>query len=347
MTTAAEAVAVDPAVAAEQNGNLSEIIDPATRQVSDPIEEPDVEQQVDDVRANIYAKHAEQRKAELGTAEPAAADPDEQVTVKVNGRERQVARSKIDAAGGIEAYQKNAAASEMLNQASAEARRVKEQAEALAIRERDIAEREERLRQAAAEKPAPATTEPPADAGALKSLARQYHDAMLDGDIDKAGELLLQINAAQKQDATAINPDEIAQRAVQRAREELTADQRREAAERFEADRQAAVAQFSVKHKDLASNPDAFGMVDAKTLEVHREHPDWSAAAIIDEAATRVRNLIKSVSTPTTTSTKLDAKRNRTQINGGSARAAPLPGPVPQTRASYVADLRKQRGLDV
>jgi len=345
MTTAADAVAADSAVADEQDGNRSQIVDPAATQVSDQITGTDVEQPVDDVRAGIYAKHAEQRKAELGAATPPELDPEEQITVKVNGRERQVARSKIDAAGGIEAYQKNAAASEMLNQASAEARRVREQADALAIRERDIAEREQRLQQAAAEKPTP-STELPADAGALKSMARQYHDAMLDGDIDKADELLLQINAAQKT-ATAINPDEIAQRAVQRAREELTADQRREAAQRFEADRQAAVSEFSVKHKDLASNPDAFGMVDAKTLEVHREHPDWPAAAIIDEAATRVRNLIKSVSTPTTTSAKLDAKRSRTQINGGSARAAPLPGPVPQTRASYVSDLRKQRGLDV
>ena len=299
---------------------------------------------VDDVRASIYAKHAEQRKAEIGEQKPIEEDPDEEITVKVNGRERQVARSKVDAAGGIEAYQKNAAASEMLNQASAEARRVREQAEALAIRERDIAEREQRLQQAAASKPAQ-TTEPPANADALKTMARQYHDAMLDGDIDKADELLLRINAAQS--ATAVNPEEIANRAVQRAREELTAEQRREQAKRFEADRQDAVAKFQTKYKDLASNPDAFGMVDAKTVEVHREHPDWSAAAIIDEAALRVRNLIKSVATPTTTSTKLDAKRNRTQINGGSARSAPLPGPVPQTKSSYVADLRKARGLDV
>lgn len=299
---------------------------------------------IDDARARIYAKHAERRQEQLAQ-NPAEEDPNEEITVKVNGRERQVPRSKVDAAGGIEAYQKNAAASEMLNQASAEARRVREQAEALAIRERDIAEREERLKQAAAAKPT-SPTELPADAGALKSMARQYHEAMLDGDIDKADELLLQINAAQGSNATAVNPEEIANRAVQRAREELTADERRKVAEKFEADRQAAVAAFSVKHKDLASNPDAFGLVDAKTLEVHREHPDWSAAAIIDEAASRVRSLIKSVATPSTTSAKLEAKRNMTQIRGGSARTVPTPGPVPQTKSSYVADLRRQRGLD-
>ena len=299
---------------------------------------------VDDVRASIYAKHSEQRKTEIDGQKPIEEDPNEEITVKVNGRERQVARSKVEAAGGIEAYQKNAAASEMLNQASAEARKVREQAEALAIRERDIAEREQRLQQAAPDKAKP-STEPPADADALKSLARQYHDAMLDGDIDKADELLLRINAAQS--ATAINPEEIATRAVQRARDELTAEQRQKDAKKFEADRQAAVAKFKTDYKDLANNPDAFGLVDAKTIEIHREHPDWTPAEIIDEAAHRVRSMIKSVATPSTTNAKLDAKRNRTQVNGGSARSAPLPGPVPQTKSSYVADLRKARGLDV
>lgn len=298
---------------------------------------------VDDARAAIYAKHQERRKEELGVQN---ASPDDEITVKVNGKERQVPRSKIDAAGGIEAYQKNAAASEILNQASAEARRVKEEAEQLERRRRELDEREQRLSQAAAAATErPATTELPATADAQKALVRQYHDAMLDGDVDKAGELLIQINAASA--TTAVNPDEIASRAVQRAKEELTADQRKKKAEEFEADRLAAVADFKTNHKDLASNPDAFGLVDSKTVEVHREHPDWSAKAIIDEAANRVRSLIKSVATPSTTDEKLEAKRNRTQVNGGSARVVNRPAPKPQSNSDYVAALRKQRGLDV
>lgn len=299
----------------------------------------------DDARAAIYQKHADMRKAEVGQ-EPTPAEGEELeelVTVKVNGREKVVPKAKIEAAGGIEAYQKNAAASEMLNHASAEARKVREQAEALAIRERDIAEREERLKQQTQTE----TTAPrlPADAGALKSLARQYHDAMLDGDIDRADELLIQINAAQT--ATAINPDEIAQRAVQKARDELTAEQRKKDAEKFERDRQSEVSAFNKKHSDLASNSAAFAMVDAETTKVYREHPDWTPAAIIDEAAERVRGFIKSVSTPSSSSEKLDAKRGRTQISGGSARSATPPAPAPQTNSGYVAELRKARGLDV
>ena len=100
---------------------------------------------LDDARAAIYAKHQEKRKEELGALQ---VSPDDEITVKVNGKERQVPRSKIDAAGGIEAYQKNAAASELLNQASAEARRVKEEAEQLERRIRagsDLSEADEAI----------------------------------------------------------------------------------------------------------------------------------------------------------------------------------------------------------
>ena len=294
---------------------------------------------IDEARAAIYARHAEKRQEELAVQ---AETPDDEVTVKVNGKERKVARAKIDAAGGVDAYQKNAAASEILNQATAQARQVKEQAEANERRRQELDAREQQLSRGPQQQAEP-TTRLPADAGALKTLARKYHDAMLDGDIDQADELLLQINAAQT--ATAVNSDEIATRAVQRAREELTAEEREKQAKRFEAERLEAVTDFSKKHKDLASNPDAHGLVDAKTNEIYREHPDWGPKAIIEEAANRVRAMIRSVATPTSTADKLDAKRNSTQIRAGSARSAPRPAQRPQTNSEYVATIRAARGL--
>lgn len=293
---------------------------------------------IDEARAAIYAKHSEQRREELAIQ---AETPDDEVTVKVNGKERKVARAKIDAAGGVDAYQKNAAASEILNQATAQARQVKEQAEANERRRQELDAREQQLLRAPPQ--AEPTTRLPADAGALKTLARKYHDAMLDGDIDQADELLLQINAAQT--ATAVNSDEIANRAVRRAREELTAEERHKQAQKFEAERLEAVAEFPKKHKDLASNPDAHGLVDAKTNEIHREHPDWGPKAIIEEAANRVRAMIRSVATPTSTADKLDAKRNSTQLRAGSARSVNRPAPRPQTNSEYVANIRAARGL--
>lgn len=340
-----DAPAATPADPAAPDTTKATMVDPTAGEVNldrPPAEPSPEEPQIDEARAAIYAKHAEQRKEELAIQ---AETPDDEITVKVNGKERKVSRDKIDAAGGVEAYQKNAAASEILNQATAQARQVKEAAEQLERRRQELDEREKRITQAPPDEilPAALTTRLPAEPGALKALARQYHDAMLDGDIDKADELLLQINAAQT--ATAVNPEEIATRAVQRAREELTAEDRAKRVKKFEADRLAAVDEFQKNHKDLASNPDAHNMVDAKTLEVYREHPDWAPKAIIDEAANRVRTMIQSVATPTTTTSKLDAKRNSTQIRAGSARSANRPAPKPQTNSEYVANIRAARGL--
>lgn len=318
----------------------AEVADPAMVTEPTPPEAP----QIDEARAAIYAKHDAKRRAESGGGEPDPAPPDpeadEEITVKVNGRERQVPKSKVDAAGGIDAYQKNAAASELLNQASAERRRVQEEADRLAARERDLVAREQRMQEGQANQP-DRNAGLPEKSGDKKALARQYHDAMLDGDIDKADELLLQLNATPQ--ATAINPEEVADRAVQRARAEIENDQRQKRIADLEADRLKAVSEYDTKHKDLTA-PEARTMVDDMTLTVMRDHPDWTPTQIIDEAAGRVRKAIQAVA-GTGRDPRIEAKRRATLTRGGSARSTVPPAPRPQTKSEYVQDLRKSRGL--
>jgi hypothetical protein len=299
----------------------------------------------DDARSAIYARHMEKRKEELGvTDEPVVAETvkpeppaDEEVTVKVNGKERKVAKSKVEAAGGVDAYQKNAAASELLNHASAETRRLREMETQLIARSQEL-ERRERESAKAVTKP-----EPP-DEGARKLMAKQYHEAMLEGDMDKAGELLIRIQSAPQ--ATDIDPEKIAERAVQRARAELTAEQRKTQAERFEQERVEAAQQFEERYADLAEDPDLRAMADSKTLDIYNEHPDWGPKMIIEEASRQVRDFVGRLTKRTTVEDKMTAKRSLTVIKGGSARSVSRPEPAPQTRSEYVEHLRKQRGLD-
>ena len=66
--------------------------------------------QEDSARDAIYKKHSEKRQDALGIepegqdtkpeSNPDAKPEDEEITVKVNGKERQVSRAKIEAAGG-------------------------------------------------------------------------------------------------------------------------------------------------------------------------------------------------------------------------------------------------------
>lgn len=301
----------------------------------------------DEARNAIYAKHSELRKEELGiTEEPEVKEEekpepeaDEEITVTINGRTRKVLASKVEEAGGVDAYQKKVAGSELLEQAALERKRLADQQAELNRRTREVEQREQEIARAAKEKP----TELP-DTGALKTLAREYHEAMLDGDLDKADDLLIKMQAAQK--ATPVDPDAIATIAVKRAKEELTAEQREKQAADFESARAKAQQEFEENHEAIAADPELFEIVNAKTIEVRREHPDWGPKAIIDESVERVNRLVTRLKTPSSSEEKLTAKRGLTQVRGGSARSIPRPTPKPQTGSQYVEQLRKARGLD-
>lgn len=323
----------------EKDANL---IDINSSDIPDEPEELDAapaeEEQEQDPRDAIYAKYDAARseeagiKPELVTEEQAEPEekPDAEVMIKVNGRERPVLQSKIDAAGGVDAYQKNAAASEILNQAREKERQVEAQVARLQEIERDLIRQQEDLKQKAV----------PPDEGAQKKLAEQYHEALLGGDMDQAGELLLQIQAAQK--ATPVDTAAIANQAVQRARQELDAERKREAVARYNAERDQAVKQFFDEEKDIVKDPELVNMVDAKTVAIMDEHPEWGPAQVMKEAATRVRNWA-SQRFPVD---KLAAKRSQDVVKGGSARATPRPAPKPQTASDYVTSLRRERGLE-
>lgn len=300
----------------------------------------------DEARNAIYAKHSAKRVEELGLdtgdgAAPAAKPAeDDDVTVKVNGRERKVPREKVEAAGGIDAYQKNAAASELLNQASIDAKRVREAEAALVEREQALLRREAEQKEAAAK----AVVAPP-ETGARKELARRYHEAMVDGDMDLADDLLVQMQSTAPS-ATSIDADAIAAKAVQKARDELTAEARKKREEAFEADRAAAVKLFETNHSDLANDKELRRLVNEKTAEIYQNDPSLSPKTIIETAIKDVRALVTRIKTPSSREEKIDAKRSQTSVRGGSARAAVTPAKPPQTKSQYVQNLRASRGLE-
>lgn len=348
MTTEQNITEIDTTKPVMDDGSNVVDLDKETPEPSDEVQ-GDLPPQ-DEGRAAIYAKHAAKMQEQMPelAAETVAEDkepepiPDEDVTVKVNGKEKKVSKSKVEAAGGIDAYQKNAAASELLNQASAEARRLREREEQLQRREQELQFREhaQEAERDAAQKTTPAA---PPDTDARKALAREYHEAMIDGDMDKADELLIRMQTAPT--ATVVDPEKIAERAVQRAREELTAAERKKQAEKFESERIEAVTEFETKHADLAGDPELRAMVNGKTVEIYREHPEMGPKAIVNDAIKSVRSLVTRIKDPGADD-KLNAKRQLSTVRGGSARAIPRPAPPPQTNSSYVQELRKQRGLE-
>jgi hypothetical protein len=314
---------------------------------------PEPEADEGDPRTAIYRKHAEKRKAEgegtlVGTEKPSEEDPapadlvekaaepepEEEVMVKVNGKEKMVPKSKIEAAGGIEAYRKNAAASELLNQASAERREVEARKLQLDEQERQLtAEREEFQR--ARHQPALVS------ADGMKELAHKYHAAIMDGEMDKASELLLQMQSARG------DVGEIAKQAAAEARATIKQEQAREQQIKFEVERREAVEWFAEEFSDISGDDELRSMADRKTIELMEAHPDWGPRKVIEESARSVRDWMgnKGIGNKLP-SDKLEAKRTLSVVKGGSARAVPRQASKLPTNSQYIENLRKLRGLD-
>jgi hypothetical protein len=302
-----------------------------------------------DPRAAIYAKAREKRKAEsegvpVGTesapaAEVAPQDQDDEVVVKINGKEKKVPRAKVEEAGGVQAYQKAAAAAEELRLAKEERRRVQEYEQQLQAKAQQLQAYEQQISQRAVQQPA---SPPPVQAGELKQMATQYHEAVLNGDIDTASELLIKLQGAQKQ-ATP-DADAIARKAAAEARAALEAERKAERQLMFERERQEAVARFEEEFSDIAEDPELRDFADLKTIKIMQEHPEWAPAKVIDEAARQVREALGKK--PVVTSDKVEAKRSMNPVRSGSVRAAPKPVPKAPTRSQYVENLRKARGLE-
>jgi hypothetical protein len=295
--------------------------------------EYDTDVEIDDTRAAIYQKYAEKRNDEFKPDVPEP-DVDEEVEIKVNGKIKSVLKSKIDAAGGIDAYQKNAAASERLNQ-------VAESERALQVERAKVEQAREFLLQQARDLDNKRST--PAEVSVdIKDLAKKYHEAFMEGEMDVANDLFLKIQEAQK--ATPEIKEDIAAEAVRRARQEIAADQQAEKSQRFALERDTAVQAFLSEDTFITRDPNLLQMVDVKTSEIQREHPSWEPAKIIDEAVKLVSKWVSGVSKAAPD--KMAAKRNIDVVRGGSARAVPAPAPRVQTSKEYVESLRKARGLE-
>jgi hypothetical protein len=289
----------------------------------------DEELDLNDPRAAIYAKRDAQLKAQAeGEAANAAPTPavaaetkSDEVTVVINGKEKLVSQARIDAAGGVVAYQKQAAASELLNQASAEARRVREQEAQIAERERLLSLREQEFK--SFRTPAPSNTD-------ALSTAKEYHEAILDGDMDKASRLLLQIQAAQS--VATVDKNEVANEAVRRARQELEMERARQEQQNFEIERQEANFDFEARFPLVADDPKLRALANQETIALQAAHPTWTPKEIITAAAQSVQNWASERLAISSTDQKLAAKRGTSNIRGGSVVAAQRQAPAPRTR---------------
>jgi len=234
------------------------------------------------------------------------------VKLKVNGQEREMTMEQV-----IAIAQKSEAADLRLQEAS---RRIQE----AELREAQLREFEAKAK----------NSQPSAqDVGNMKQKAREYHDALLDGDDERADELLIQIQNAGRQSPT-LDESQLVDN-IYRTIEQKNAEAKRQAELR------EAQSFFNSEFADIAKDKILYDVADKFTVEIMQENPNLSPKDVVTEAGKRTREWYGMKETNTRTARKQKAIGG---MSGNNARRAGNPAPKPKSRADVLNDIRAGRG---
>ncbi|MEE8364193.1 MAG: hypothetical protein V3R76_00265 [Gammaproteobacteria bacterium] len=315
----------------------------------DPPEPIDFED-MDDPRLQIAKKHDEKHRnfiendeSEVVTDGPTdiigAGDDPEMVEVKVFGQVRMVEKSKVDKAGGIQAYQKSQAVQAGMEDNARQRDTLDTRAIALDERERRVADYEASLPTLDANKATPPEDPPSTGDQSIDVLARETMTALYDGE-DNAPELLAQLVKAGKVQGKPIDENAI----VTRVAGEL---------EKRNRHRQVNTARKVLydNHPELDRNSDQFDIrlweaVNGETIVVERQDPGLEPQQVLDEAYRRISEWKGEHKTESMTD-KAAVKRQMNRPRASSGRYISPPPPPVKTPSDYIAALRKSRGQEV
>jgi len=278
------------------------------------------------------------------TPPPATKEP-VLIEVKINGRVRQVDQARIDAAGGVENYQKMVTANEGLQELAAERKRL----EAEDARIKAETQRLKELQSRALSQPRDESERDPGlpnsgdQQAKVAEAARKYREALLDGEDKVADAALIELLSLSNTPTTPqIDQDQIVNRAVEGALQTVEQKQKQR-------DLELAGASFAETYSDIMNDPRLFQMADIESDVVAREHPGWTPEQIFTEAGDRVlkwRNGTATTNQPPTRDREAEKRALRTP-RASSGKSQPKPAPKPETNSEYIARMRKARGLEV
>ncbi|WP_020409811.1 hypothetical protein [Hahella ganghwensis] len=273
----------------------------------------DQDTQDDDDPEGSEEEESEDEGEEEESPEDATTPQSEKYILKINGVEQEFTREQV-----IARAQKVAAADAYLAEAS------------------------ERLKQAQGQavQPRQPSTQDVDEARSkeLKTLTRQYHEALVDGDDNRADELLIQIQSqGRPQTQPTFDPEQIAE-TIERRQTERT--RQREVAD--------AKAFFDTQYADIAGDPSLYSLADQFTVKVMQENPHLSPIEVVTEAGDRTRAWLAEKTGATKKTEDKQTRTNRKKsIATPRSNGAKRPGPPPvkrKTRTDALNDIRRMRG---
>lgn len=250
------------------------------------------------------------------------------VTAKVDGQSFEVDAAEVEAAGGINAYQRERSAQnkldkakQVLQQAREDGERIKKQAIADAQVEIDLAKNLTSQQ----------TSGDDLSAAAVVAL-------LYSGDEEKAEKAVRNMQQrGQPQASVAIDTNRIVAEATQKAI--------------WEVDRRDANKLFKESYSDLDANQVLRNEVNQETAQLKQLHPEWGPRQIIEAAADTVRDrhhdfLSKTQSQkPVNMDDRLAQKRAMDNVKPANATVQQKQEPKRLTPSEVVANMNRQRGM--
>jgi hypothetical protein len=197
-------------------------------------------------------------------------------TAKINGEAVDVEWDEV-----LAQYQKNSSADKRLQEASERQRELEDYEAKLNAYRSDL---EAKTRQPSPD--AGITQSPSSDA--TDALYEQYHDALFQGDENKASSLLKKIRATEKP-APQVDVNSIIERTKAEMREE-----EKQARERgYEIRRQQAVEMFHSEYPDIAADIGMLAVADRRSAELYQSNPTRDPWDIMQECASYAQDWLK------------------------------------------------------
>lgn len=255
-------------------------------------------------------------------------DDQEMVMVKINGVEKRVLKSEVDAEGGVMAYQKVRSADEKMRQAAAATKQVKEREANVAKRELAFSQQE----QANLNKEN-STSQSSEDAGPVSAEAKALKDKMYSGDEDQAASAIQTILDVSKGTTQKVDTETLVNQTAAQVQ--------------WQNDLSSAKQMFSSEFKDINSNPEYRKYADQATLRIKAENPNWTPTQIIREAGEqsrlKFRDQIRETDAQAETDKRLDNKRATDNVRGNDAKVAKKPAKKALSPSEIVKGLQANR----
>tara|TARA_Y100000590_G_scaffold372291_1_gene435278 strand:- start:772 stop:1761 length:990 start_codon:yes stop_codon:yes gene_type:complete len=252
-------------------------------------------------------------------------------TAKVNGEEVDVPWDEV-----LAQYQKNSAADKRLQEAAERQRELEEYEAKLNAYRSDL---EARTRQPSPDVGTPTES---LSSDATDALYAQYHDALFQGDEEKASNLLKQIRSAEKPepqiDVTTI---------IERTKAEMREEERQARERGYENRRQDAVKMFHEEYPDISGDASLLAVADRRSAELYKENPTRDPWDIMQECGNFARDWLKSyvekVGGESKDVSRQERKQNMDEVVPKTVRASIGEDEVEMTYSDIISEMRQGR----